>query len=67
MGGFFVCVLFWNEEINMSNDVLNVLWYDINEIDLDLLVLLVKRCWISYSVVEYKIVNNKLIWDEVCE
>ncbi len=67
MGGFFVCALFWNEETNMSNDVLNALRHDINEIDSDLLVLLAKRRRISHSVVEYKIANNKPIRDEARE
>jgi chorismate mutase/prephenate dehydratase len=67
LGGFFVCALFWNEETNMSNDVLNALRHDINEIDSDLLVLLAKRRRISHSVVEYKIANNKPIRDEARE
>ncbi len=67
MGGFFVCALFWNEETNMSNDALNALRHDINEIDSDLLVLLAKRRRISHSVVEYKIANNKPIRDEARE
>jgi|TARA_B100001059_G_scaffold180235_1_gene180990 chorismate mutase/prephenate dehydratase len=67
LGGFFVCALFWNEETNMSNDALNALRHDINEIDSDLLVLLAKRRRISHSVVEYKIANNKPIRDEARE
>ena len=51
----------------MSNDALNALRHDINEIDSDLLVLLAKRRRISHSVVEYKIANNKPIRDEVRE
>ena len=51
----------------MSNDVLNALRHDINEIDSDLLVLLAKRRRISHSVVEYKIANNKPIRDEARE
>lgn len=51
----------------MSNDALNALRHDINEIDSDLLVLLAKRRRISHSVVEYKIANNKPIRDEARE
>jgi len=51
----------------MSNDVLNSLRHDINEIDSDLLVLLAKRRRISHGVVEYKIANNKPIRDEARE
>lgn len=51
----------------MSNDVLNTLRHDINEIDSDLLVLLAKRRRISHGVVEYKIANNKPIRDEARE
>jgi len=48
----------------MTNNVLNTLRHDINEIDSDLLVLLAKRRRISHGVVEYKIANNKPIRDE---
>lgn len=51
----------------MSNDALNALRHDINEVDSDLLVLLAKRRRISHSVVEYKIANNKPIRDEARE
>ena len=51
----------------MTNDVLNTLRHDINEIDSDLLVLLAKRRRISHGVVEYKIANNKPIRDEARE
>jgi len=51
----------------MSNDVLDTLRHDINEIDSDLLVLLAKRRRISHGVVEYKIANNKPIRDEARE
>ncbi|MDN3377011.1 MULTISPECIES: chorismate mutase [unclassified Pseudoalteromonas] len=51
----------------MTNDVLNSLRHDINEIDSDLLVLLAKRRRISHGVVEYKIANNKPIRDEARE
>ena len=51
----------------MTNDVLNALRHDINEIDSDLLVLLAKRRRISHGVVEYKIANNKPIRDEARE
>ena len=51
----------------MTNDVLNSLRKDINEIDSDLLVLLAKRRRISHGVVEYKIANNKPIRDEARE
>lgn len=58
---------FWSEEPKMTNDVLNSLRHDINEIDSDLLVLLAKRRRISHGVVEYKISNNKPIRDEARE
>ena len=51
----------------MTNEVLNSLRHDINEIDSDLLVLLAKRRRISHGVVEYKIANNKPIRDEARE
>ena len=47
----------------MTNDVLNALRHDINEIDSDLLVLLAKRRRISLCVFEYKIANIKPIRD----
>ncbi|CCQ12389.1 Chorismate mutase I [Pseudoalteromonas luteoviolacea B = ATCC 29581] len=51
----------------MTEDTLNALRKDINEIDSDLLVLLAKRRRLSYSVLEYKIANNKPIRDEARE
>lgn len=48
----------------MTNDALQALRKDINEIDSELLILLTKRRRISHSVVEYKISNNKPIRDE---
>ncbi|MFC3032389.1 chorismate mutase [Pseudoalteromonas fenneropenaei] len=51
----------------MTEDTLQALRRDINEIDSDLLVLLAKRRRISHSVLEYKITNNKPIRDEARE
>ncbi len=51
----------------MTEDTLHALRRDINEIDSDLLVLLSKRRRLSYSVLEYKIANNKPIRDEARE
>ncbi|CAM4158917.1 chorismate mutase [Pseudoalteromonas byunsanensis] len=48
----------------MTEDTLNALRSDINEIDSELLILLAKRRRISYSVLEYKIANQKPIRDE---
>jgi chorismate mutase/prephenate dehydratase len=48
----------------MTENTLNALRRDINEIDSDLMVLLAKRRRISHSVLEYKITNNKPIRDE---
>ncbi|MBD1583383.1 chorismate mutase [Pseudoalteromonas sp. S16_S37] len=48
----------------MTEDTLNALRSDINEIDSELLILLAKRRRISYSVLEYKIANKKPIRDE---
>jgi chorismate mutase/prephenate dehydratase len=48
----------------MTENTLNALRRDINEIDSDLLVLLAKRRRISHSVLEYKIANNKPVRDE---
>ncbi len=48
----------------MTNDALDALRKDINEIDSELLILLTKRRRISHSVVEYKISNNKPVRDE---
>ena len=51
----------------MTENTLNALRRDINEIDSDLLVLLAKRRRISHSVLEYKIANNKPVRDEARE
>ena len=48
----------------MTENTLNALRKDINEIDSDLMVLLAKRRRISHSVLEYKIANNKPVRDE---
>ncbi|MBE0367313.1 MULTISPECIES: chorismate mutase [Pseudoalteromonas] len=48
----------------MTENTLNALRHDINEIDADLMVLLAKRRRISHSVLEYKIANSKPIRDE---
>lgn len=48
----------------MTENTLNALRKDINEIDSDLMVLLAKRRRISHSVLEYKISNNKPVRDE---
>ncbi|KZN37732.1 prephenate dehydratase [Pseudoalteromonas luteoviolacea] len=48
----------------MTQDTLNALRTEINEIDSELLVLLAKRRRISHGVLEYKINNNKPIRDE---
>jgi chorismate mutase/prephenate dehydratase len=48
----------------MTEYTLNALRSDVNEIDSELLILLAKRRRISYSVLEYKIDNNKPIRDE---
>ncbi|ALO42994.1 chorismate mutase [Pseudoalteromonas phenolica] len=48
----------------MTENTLNALRKDINEIDSDLMVLLAKRRRISHSVLEYKITNNKPVRDE---
>ncbi|WP_440053587.1 chorismate mutase [Pseudoalteromonas sp. T1lg65] len=51
----------------MTQDTLDALRHDINEIDSELLILLAKRRRISHSVLEYKIANNKPIRDEARE
>jgi chorismate mutase/prephenate dehydratase len=48
----------------MTENTLNALRKDINEIDSDLMVLLAKRRRISHSVLEYKIAHNKPVRDE---
>ncbi|WP_125779057.1 chorismate mutase [Pseudoalteromonas rubra] len=51
----------------MTQDTLDALRKDINEIDSELLILLAKRRRLSHSVLEYKITNNKPIRDEARE
>ncbi|RXF02491.1 chorismate mutase [Pseudoalteromonas sp. PS5] len=51
----------------MTQDTLDALRHDINEIDSELLILLAKRRRISHGVLEYKIANNKPIRDEARE
>lgn len=51
----------------MTQNTLDALRHDINEIDSELLILLAKRRRISHGVLEYKIANNKPIRDEVRE
>ncbi|CAH9050535.1 Bifunctional chorismate mutase/prephenate dehydratase [Pseudoalteromonas sp. CIP111854] len=48
----------------MTENTLNALRSDINEIDSELLILLAKRRRISFSVLEYKIANQKPVRDE---
>ncbi|ODB44836.1 chorismate mutase [Pseudoalteromonas sp. BMB] len=51
----------------MTQNTLDALRHDINEIDSELLILLAKRRRISHGVLEYKIANNKPIRDEARE